>query len=255
MVRIKTKVSARSTEERTPDSISPVDPFAPNHCGETWWGAYAWADSGIPKNLRQQIQIPGWGAIDHREGQLDHLLVGARQFAQWPWSRGFYICGPVGCGKSLIAACMIREMILTAPTARDIRRHVGSSNQVENWYPRLRFVSVPRLLSRIRNTYGRRSAHETKTEDIIEAYAGADVLVLDDLGAEGTTDWVREQLFELVDERYGTMQPTIFTSNLTLDQLAKRISLRVADRIAEMCGDFIYTIDASSYRVKLRKER
>lgn len=91
-------------------------------------------------------------------------------------------------------------------------------------------------------------------DDIVKPYAEADVLVLDDMGAEAPTDWVRSFMFELVDERYGSERTTIFTSNYHLNDLARRVGARVADRIAEMCAGHIYRIKIGSYRVELAKK-
>jgi len=69
------------------------------------------------------------------------------------------------------------------------------------------------------------------------------LLVLDDLGAEKTTEWAGAKLDEIIDHRYVNGLPTIITSNLAMDQLLPRI----ADRLME---GKVFVLKASSYRRK-----
>ena len=49
--------------------------------------------------------------------------------------------------------------------------------------------------------------------DILQPVMQADLLVLDDLGAEKTSEWVEETMNLVVNTRYNERRPTIFTSN------------------------------------------
>jgi DNA replication protein DnaC len=51
-------------------------------------------------------------------------------------------------------------------------------------------------------------------------------LVIDDMGKENMSDFVVSQIFELVNERYANMKPTIVTSNFTVAELEKRLASR-----------------------------
>ena len=81
----------------------------------------------------------------------------------------------------------------------------------------------------------------------------ADLLVLDDLGAEKTSEWVEETMNLIVNTRYNERRPTIFTSNY-LDipddtdpnSLLFRIGFRMRSRLHEMC-EFI-EMDGADYR-------
>ena len=66
--------------------------------------------------------------------------------------------------------------------------------------------------------------------------------MLDDLGAERTTDWVEETMNLIVNTRYNDRRPTIFTSNYEdvpdtddLDSLLVRVGFRMHSRLREMC--------------------
>ena len=52
---------------------------------------------------------------------------------------------------------------------------------------------------------------------------------LDDLGAENSTPWVNETLFQLINYRYNNELPTIFTSNAEVDGVEDRIRSRMLD--------------------------
>ncbi|WP_240326774.1 ATP-binding protein [Aeribacillus pallidus] len=74
------------------------------------------------------------------------------------------------------------------------------------------FISTPKLLTKIRNTYNKNS--ELGEEKIINAIAEADLVVFDDIGAEGEySGWSVQKLFEVIDQRAG--KPNIYTTNLT----------------------------------------
>jgi DNA replication protein DnaC len=106
--------------------------------------------------------------------------------------RGLWFDGPVGTGKTSLA-------ILVAKAAKD----AGRSYAV---YP------VPRLLAEIKRTFDR---------DASDTYLGffrrlctVDVLVLDDLGAEKQTEWVLEQLYSIVNERWQDQRSIVVTTNI-----------------------------------------
>ena len=65
-----------------------------------------------------------------------------------------------------------------------------------------------------------------------------DLLVLDDLGAERSTEYAIEQLYAIVDQRYRSGKPLIVTTNMTLEQLKNGPELgrrRIYERVLEMC--------------------
>ena len=106
--------------------------------------------------------------------------------------RGLWFDGPVGTGKTSLA-------ILVAKAAKD----AGRSYAV---FP------VPRLLAEIKRTFDR---------DASDTYLGffrrlctVDVLVLDDLGAEKQTEWVLEQLYSIVNERWQDRRSIVVTTNI-----------------------------------------
>ena len=89
--------------------------------------------------------------------------------------------------------------------------------------------------------------------DVLGPVMRADMLVLDDLGAEKTSEWVEETLNLIVNTRYSEKRTTIFTTNYDdnpdstdPDSLLFRIGVRMRSRLHEMC-EFLY-LDGADYR-------
>jgi DNA replication protein DnaC len=93
------------------------------------------------------------------------------------------------------------------------------------------FVTVPELLDNLREVYmipGR------DIDEWMDTVKNANLLVLDDLGAEKPTPWVQERIFVIVNHRYREALPTIFTSNIGPKDLAAQLGERTASRIVAM---------------------
>ncbi|UQD53327.1 hypothetical protein C0971_15845 [Bacillus methanolicus] len=85
------------------------------------------------------------------------------------------------------------------------------------------FISTPKLLTKIRTTYGKESG--ISEEQIINALADADLVVFDDIGAEGEiSGWPIQKLFEVIDQRAG--KHNIYTTNLSSTEFEVSKDLR-----------------------------
>ena len=136
--------------------------------------------------------------------------------------RGLWFLGSAGTGKTTLA-------MLISRTALGAGRSVA-------------IYSLPKLLSRIRRTYDA-DAGEQSYSELFERLATVDLLHLDDLGAEKQTDWVLEQLYSLINERYERQRAVIATSNVEPDDLEDQLGTRVVSRLVEMCGDPVLLFD------------
>lgn len=114
--------------------------------------------------------------------------------------RNAVLLGPTGTGKTFAAWAAVHEL------ARRGWRWGGAS--------------VPELLDSLR----------PDREPL--ACLSAEVLLLDDLGAERATEWTGEQIGRLLDERWNREAPTIATSNLAPDRLAEWLGERAWSRLA-----------------------
>jgi len=128
--------------------------------------------------------------------------------------RGLWIEGDVGTGKTTLA-------MLVSKSAIEAGRSVA-------------IYSLPRLLARIRRTYDA-DAGELSYLGFFDRLASVDLLHIDDLGAEKRSDWVLEQLYAIVDERYATNRSIMVTTNLPLPELEQQIGPRTVSRLVEIC--------------------
>lgn len=136
--------------------------------------------------------------------------------------KGMWLMGNTGTGKTTLG-------MLVAKTALAAGRTVA-------------VYFTPKLLTQIRQTY-----QATESEDAYDAFfqrlTSVDLLYIDDLGAERHTDWVVEQLYALVNERYENQRSVLVTSNAARDveegrgQLEEQIGSRTVSRLIEICGD------------------
>ncbi len=138
--------------------------------------------------------------------------------------RGLYFCGDVGTGKTHLAVAVMNELIA--------RKRVPSL-----------FVTVPELLDNLRGTYNDPGRN---LDEWMDAVKNAELLVLDDLGSENATEWVRERIFVIVNHRYRQKLPTVFTSNIGPKDLSAQLGGRTASRIISMC-DWI-SLEGEDYR-------
>lgn len=114
---------------------------------------------------------------------------------------------------------------------------------------RVRFITTLDLLDEIKATYNRESA--MSENDLINAIKEVDVLVLDDIGVEEPTSWVKEKLYNILNGRMISNKITIFTSNSTVEEL--KHDDRIKNRIEKMAVE-IYLPDESIRSAIAKKE-
>ena len=188
------------------------------------------AEARIPRRY-QHCDFSNYVAYNE---QLTKALQHAARLAEgFPVvERGLFLLGPPGVGKTHLAVAVLRQVIRTCG-ARGI------------------FYDTRDLLRVIRSTYD--PVNQMAEMDVLRPVMEADLLVLDDLGAEKTSEWVDETLNLIVNARYSAQRTTMFTSNYEdkpdttdPDSLLFRIGYRMRSRLHEMC-EFI-DLDGADYR-------
>ncbi|MBP0725563.1 ATP-binding protein [Bacillus sp. RG28] len=151
--------------------------------------------------------------------------------------KGLYFYSKIkGSGKTRLAASVLNAVVKT-------------SDKLDKPL-RFYYTSTSDLLEEIKKTFN--SDSKVKSEQILEAVKTADLLVLDDIGVEKVTDWVEETFTRVLDYRLQNKKVTIFTSNLTIEQLDMKYQQgRVSSRIEKM--SFPVAMPEESIRKKLAR--
>lgn len=135
---------------------------------------------------------------------------------------GLFFHGQVGTGKTFASACI--------------------SNALTKAKKTVMVLSVGLYINKIQREWAEAE------NDVLKYVKECDLLVIDDLGVEKISEFVKDKVFMLIDTRYRTEKPIIVTTNLELTnegltskQIEQQLSIesrfgsRISDRLTEMC--------------------
>jgi DNA replication protein DnaC len=150
-------------------------------------------------------------APGHYPAEQQHALRRAydncTHYAQEP-ENWLLLIGGYGCGKTHLAAAIANA-----------RLDLGEP---------VLFMVVPDLLDHLRTTYNPES--EIGYDELFEELRNTPLLILDDLGAQSSTAWAQEKLFQLLNHRYNAQLPTVITTNQRLEDIEPRLRSRLLDQ-------------------------
>jgi DNA replication protein DnaC len=149
-----------------------------------------------------------------------------KDLQQIPWPKdlpehteSLYLFGEKGTGKTVRAAFVYLQEYKWLYLNQEEGKEVV-------------FLSTPDLFYRLKEAMNNK---ETTEADIVEIYRHVHLLILDDFGTIKPSDWVLQILYLIINYRYEMLLPTVFTSNLDLDEVAKVLGdERITSRIERM---------------------
>ena len=170
--------------------------------------------SGLPDEMLKRMtfdnfDLAGRGADAQGRAHLKNAFTAASTFASNPdgW---LLINGTHGCGKTHLAVSIVGQCI-----------QAGEATL---------FTFVPDLLDHLRATFN--PNNEVQYDQLFEQVKSVPLLVLDDLGAESSTAWAKEKMYQIVVHRHNGRLPTVITTYLEMAEIEEshpRLASRLKD--------------------------
>lgn len=154
--------------------------------------------------------VLGVSQKEHMTNVLEYCREWAKDFSRS--STGLIMLGKTGLGKTHLSLAIAGMVI-------------DKGYQVY-------YASVQNIMNRLeREHFGKGAGDESINEDIYES----DLLIIDDLGAEFSTQFTVSQLYNILNTRMINSLPTVISTNLTMKEIEDKYSQRVASRIIGSC--------------------
>lgn len=191
------------------------------------------APSRTSRKAPENIELPGW-RIDFEglctdDPPYDKLNKYIEMFPDASKRFGLLLFGPPSCGKSYAASYL--------------------ASKIEEKGFSILVTSPTRVLNELQDL---RSKNRNK---LIDSICRFDLIVLDDLGSQRSTDFTREQMFMLVDAIYRSRATLVVTTNLSLKEFASPDSIdtqRIFERIRHRCR--AVSFPARNWRLELAEK-
>jgi DNA replication protein DnaC len=179
------------------------------------------AEARIPKRY-EHCDLDSY--LTNHESQKKAKVFVQRFLDRYPQiDIGLLFLGTCGVGKTHLAVALLKQVIIEK----------GDSGL---------FYDFRDLLREIQASWN--SVSQASELEVLRPVLEAKVLVLDELGANKPTEWVRDTIAHIINCRYNDKRLTIFTSNY-LDSAGKpgeetltdRVGVRLRSRLYEMCRE------------------
>lgn len=174
-----------------------------------------------------EIKNASFDLIDKKDKTRAHVIkwIGNffKEYQKDKTIKGCYLHGSFGAGKSYILAALLNELALK-----------GNKTVI---------VYYPEMLRTLKESF------QDDFKDIMNNLKNADILLLDDIGAESVSEWSRDEILgTILQYRMDSKKTTFFTSNLTIDELETHLSntkqgvnivkaKRIIERIKQLTTD------------------
>ncbi len=160
-----------------------------------------------------QTRWPSAGVSPRENMELVYevCLNYAQKFGRF-YFKNLFLSGAPGLGKTFLSACIARTVSENGfSVVYDTAGNVFAQFEIRKF---------------------QRDANDLQeARDETRRYLNCDLLILDDLGSELTTQFVQSALYELVNTRLVAGRHTVISSNLTMEDAARRYSPQIASRL------------------------
>lgn len=175
------------------------------------------SDSEIPERFRDRT-LQSYIAKNHgQEKALEFATDYAQNFeAVMKSGRSAIFCGKPGTGKTHLAVGIGLSII--------DRHSVG-------------FITVQRMVRRVKDAW--RKDSELSESEVINMLVWPSLLIIDEIGVQFGTEFEKNLMFDILNERYEKRRPTILISNLPAAEVKAFLGERVYDRLREDGGQCV----------------
>lgn len=146
--------------------------------------------------------------------------------------------GPTGTGKTTTMVSVIREII------RERTLATGKAPAREDY----RFVNYNEFFFEAQDVF--RTEHD-RILDYLRPIAKSAYLFIDDLGKKRITEFVRDALYYVIEQRDANRRPTFITTNLTTADIQQGFDSSITSRLVGMCQ--IVKFGGEDYRIAKRR--
>lgn len=116
-------------------------------------------------------------------------------------SKGFYLYGDFGVGKSYMMAALAHDL--------SEKRQASST-----------LLHFPSFVIDVKN-----AINTGQVKEMLDQVKKAEILILDDIGAEQMSPWVRDEVLQVIlQHRMQEILPTFFTSNFNFEDLERHFA-------------------------------
>jgi len=185
-------------------------------------------DAGIPERFKTRTLSTY--AVNPNSTKQQRIYEFCKEYASnfesiRKTGRSFLMLGTVGTGKTHLSVGVALEIMQQGHSAI--------------------FTSASKIFRSIKDTY-HKGSHQKESE-VMAIYTQCDLLIIDEVGVQRGSDFEKETFFDVINERYENMRPTIILSNLTIEEIKVFLGERVFDRLRENGGK-AFLLDWPSHR-------
>ena len=160
-----------------------------------------------------QTLYPGMGSSPRSNMELvyDVCVKYATKFGRFT-IKNLFLSGAPGLGKTFLSACIAR-----AVSEQGFSVVYDTAGNIFAQFENRKFL--------------RNSPDGADARDETRRYLGCDLLILDDLGSELTTQFTQSALYELINTRLAGEKHTVISSNLSMAEAGQRYAPQIASRL------------------------